>query len=258
MRKALTIAGSDSGGGAGIQADLKTFFRFGVYGTSAITLVTAQNTVGVQGVYPIAPEAILAQVESVAGDLRPDATKTGALGSPEAIEAVAWAVERHGLWPLVVDPVMISKHGAPLLGPEAIDALKRHLLPKASLLTPNLHEAGALLGATPVDEGEMREAARALAALGPKAVWLKGGSLPGELAIDILFDGEELHRFSAPKLATRSTHGTGCTASAAITAGLALGQPLREAVADAKDFIQRAISNGPDLGKGLGPVDHMG
>ncbi len=258
MRKAMTIAGSDSGGGAGIQADLKTFQRHGVFGTSALTLVTAQNTLGVQAIHQLPLEVIVTQIDSLAADLRPDAVKTGALGTPEAIEAVARAVARHGLAPLVVDPVMISKHGDPLLGKDAVEALRRHLLPKAALLTPNLHEAAALLGHAVEGEEAMREAARALAALGPAAVWIKGGSLPGDEAVDILFDGEELHRFATPKLASRSTHGTGCTASAAITAGLALGRPLRDAVGEAKRFIHAAIANAPGLGAGVGPVDHLG
>lgn len=257
MRKALTIAGSDSGGGAGIQADLKTFQRFGVFGTSALTLITAQNTIGVQGVHLLPPEVIAQQIASVATDLRPDAVKTGALGSPAIIEAVADAIAAHGLAPLVVDPAMISKHGAPLVGPEAVEALVARILPLATLLTPNLHEAGALLGTVLHDETEMGEAARALAAKGPKAVLIKGGSLGGDEALDLLWDGTELHRLSTPRIETRSTHGTGCTYSAAITAHLALGLPLREAVALSKAWIHRAIDKAPGLGGGLGPVDHQ-
>ncbi|WP_373046420.1 bifunctional hydroxymethylpyrimidine kinase/phosphomethylpyrimidine kinase [Vulgatibacter sp.] len=256
MRKALTIAGSDSGGGAGIQADLKTFQRFGVFGTSALTLVTAQNTVGVQDVHLLPVEVIAAQIDSVVGDLRPDAVKTGALGSVSIIEAVADAVTRHGLAPLVVDPVMISKHGDGLLGPEAVEALRTRLFPHASLLTPNLHEAGALLGTALRDEDDMREAARALAALGPKAVLIKGGSLGGGEAFDVLWDGVDLHRFATPRVETRSTHGTGCTFSAAITAHLAQGLALGDAVGRAKVWIHRAIASAPGLGRGVGPVDH--
>jgi len=257
MKKALTIAGSDSGGGAGIQADLKTFQRFGVFGTSAVTLITAQNTVGVSSVHMLPVKVILEQIEAVASDLHPQATKTGALGSAEVIEAVAWAVDHHGLAQLVVDPVMISKHGDRLLGPEAIEALRRHLLPKATLLTPNLHEAGELLGREIRDEAEMLDAARELAGLGPQAVWLKGGALAGGLAVDVLFAGGELHRFADDMLQTRNTHGTGCTASAAIVAGLANGEPLRDAVAAAKRYIQRAILEAPGLGSGMGgPVRH--
>ena len=253
MRIALTIAGSDSGGGAGIQADLKTFQRFGIFGASALTLFTAQNTVGVQGVHLLPPEVITAQIASVAADLRPDAVKTGALGSAAIIEAVAAAVERHRLAPLVVDPVMISKHGDGLLDAAAVEALSRRLLPCATLLTPNLHEAGALVGATLRTEAQMREAARALLALGPQAVVIKGGALGGDEALDLFYDGVEFHRIATERIATKSTR---CTFSAAITAHLALGLPLREAVSRAKAWIQLAIASAPGLGSGFGPVDH--
>lgn len=256
MRKALTIAGSDSGGGAGIQADLKTFQRFGVFGTSALTLVTAQNTVGVQGVHLLPVEAITQQIASVASDLRPDAVKTGALGSVAIIEAVAEAAERHALTPLVVDPVMISKHGDLLLGPESVEALITRLLPIATLVTPNLHEASALVGGALQSEADMREAARALAARGPKAVLIKGAGLGGGEAVDVLWDGTEFFRFAAPRVETRSTHGTGCTFSAAITAQLALGASLRDAVRAAKQWTHKAITAAPGLGAGRGPVDH--
>ena len=256
MRKALTIAGSDSGGGAGIQADLKTFQRFGVFGTSALTLVTSQNTVGVHGVHLLPVEVIAQQIASVASDLRPDAVKTGPLGSVAIIEAVTEAVVRHGLAPLVVDPVMISKHGDLLLPPEAATALAALLLPHASLITPNLHEAEALVGGRLQTEGEVREAARALASRGPEAVLIKGGALGGDEAVDVLWDGSEFYRFAAPWVDTRSTHGTGCTFSAAITAQLALGAPLRTAVAAAKAWTHRAIAAAPGLGAGRGPVDH--
>ena len=256
MRKALTIAGSDAGGGAGIQADLKTFQRFGVFGTSALTLITAQNTIGVQGVHPLPVEVIRQQIDSVVADLRPDAVKTGALGSVAIIEAVAEAVRRHDLAPLVVDPVMISKHGDLLLAPDAAEALAHVLLPLATLITPNLHEASALLGGTITSEAEMREAARALASRGPRAVLVKGGNLGGAEAVDVLWDGAELHRFATPYVETRNTHGTGCTYSAAITARLAAGVPLREAVGNAKAWIHRAITAAPGLGAGRGPVDH--
>ena len=256
MRKALTIAGSDSGGGAGIQADLKTFQRFGVFGTSALTLVTAQNTVGVQGVHLLPPEVIAQQIASVAADLRPDAVKTGALGSVAIIEAVADAVLRHELAPLVVDPVMISKHGDLLLGADAVEALAARLFPLATLVTPNLHEAAALVGGALETESQMREAARAIAARGPKAVLVKGGSLGGGEAVDVLWDGAEFFRFAAPRVETRSTHGTGCTFSAAITAQLALGASLRDAVRAAKSWTHKAITAAPGIGGGRGPVDH--
>lgn len=257
MYKALTIAGSDSGGGAGIQADLKTFQRFGVFGTSALTLITSQNTIGVQDVHLLPVEVIRSQIDSVVSDLRPDALKTGALGSAAIIEAVAEVIEEQGLRPLVVDPVMISKHGDLLLGPEAVEALSTRLLPLATLITPNLHEAGALVGGTLTSESEIREAARELAGRGAGAVLIKGGALGGGEAVDILFDGVEFYRFSGPRIETRSTHGTGCTFSASITAGLAKGLPLERAVAEAKDWIGKAISTAPGLGAGFGPVNHL-
>lgn len=257
MFKALTIAGSDCGGGAGIQADLKTFQRFGVFGTSVLSLITAQNTIGVQSVHLLPVEVVQAQIRSIATDLRPDAVKTGALGSASLIGAVAEAVEAAGFKPLVVDPVMISKHGDLLLGPEAVDALSSRLLPLATLITPNLHEAGALVGGELTNEEEMREAARILASRGSKAVLIKGGSLGGDVALDILFDGVEFHRFAAERLETRHTHGTGCTFSAAITAHLARGLSIREAVGEAKLWIGRAIASAPGLGAGYGPVNHL-
>jgi len=256
MRIALTIAGSDSGGGAGIQADLKTFHRFGVFGTSALTLVTAQNTVGVQGVHPLPVDVIAAQIGSVAADLRPHAVKTGALGTAAIVEAVADAIERHALGPIVVDPVLISKHGDALAGPDVAEALSRRLLPLAALVTPNLHEAGALAGGALESEADMAEAAQAIAARGPKAVLIKGGSLGGQESIDVLFDGVEIRRFSGPRHETRNTHGTGCSYSAAIAAGLAAGLALPEAVGRAKSWIGKAIETAPGLGGGAGPVNH--
>lgn len=256
MRIALTIAGSDSGGGAGIQADLKTFHRFGVFGTSALTLVTAQNTLGVQGVHPLPVEVIASQIDSVAADLRPHAVKTGALGTPAIVEAVADAIGRHGFRPLVVDPVLVSKHGDALAGPDVVEALAARLLPLAALVTPNLHEAAALVGGTLASEDDMAEAARAIAARGPKAVLIKGGSLGGGESVDVLFDGAEIRRFSGPRHETRNTHGTGCTFSAAITAGLAAGVPLHDAIGRAKRWIGRAIETAPGLGGGAGPVNH--
>lgn len=256
MYKALTIAGSDSGGGAGIQADLKTFQRFGVFGTSALTLITAQNTLGVQGVHLLPVDVLRQQIESVAADLRPHAVKTGALGSPAIIETVAEAVERLELGPLVVDPVMISKHGDSLLGPEAVEALVARLLPLATLITPNLYEAGALVAGVLSSEDDIREAARELVGKGARAVVIKGGAMGGGQSVDILFDGVEFFRFAAPRIETRNTHGTGCTFSAAITAFLAQGQPLAHAVGEAKAWIGKAIASAPGLGSGHGPVDH--
>ena len=253
---ALTIAGSDSGGGAGIQADLKTFQRFGVYGTSALTLVTAQNTLGVRGIHLLSPELVVAQIEAIAEDFEVGAAKTGALGSAEIIEAVAAAIEKHTLPHLVVDPVMISKHGDPLLATGAIDVLKARLFPKASLVTPNLHEAAALLGRAVGSESAMRDAARAVCDLGAAAALVKGGHLPGGEAVDLLYDGSEFVRLAAPRIETPHTHGTGCTYSAAIAALLARGEALVDAVREAKDFISRAIAGAPGVGRGHGPVDH--
>jgi hydroxymethylpyrimidine/phosphomethylpyrimidine kinase len=252
----LTIAGSDSGGGAGIQADLKTFHHFGVHGTTALTLITAQNTVGVREVHLLRPELVVRQIEAVAEDFEVRAAKTGALGSEEIIEAVAAAAEEHAIPDLVVDPVMISKHGDPLLPKGAVDALKRRLFPRAALVTPNLHEATELLGAPVENEDRMRDAARAARDLGAAAVLVKGGRLPGEEAVDLFYDGAEFVRLAAPRIDTPHTHGTGCTYSAAITALLARGQTLVAAVRQAKDFMSRAIGSAPGLGHGHGPVNH--
>jgi hydroxymethylpyrimidine/phosphomethylpyrimidine kinase len=254
---ALTIAGSDSGGGAGIQADLKTFQRFGVYGTSALTLVTAQNTVGVRAVELLPTQLITQQIAAVAEDFEVRAAKTGALGSGEIIEAVAAAIEAHAIPSPVVDPVMISKHGDPLLDTGAVEVLKARLFPKASLVTPNLHEAGALLGRAVGSEEAMRDAARAVCDLGATAALVKGGHLPGGEAVDLFYDGSDFVRLAAPRIETPHTHGTGCTYSAAITALLARGKALAEAVREAKDFISRAIASAPGIGHGHGPVDHL-
>lgn len=253
---ALTIAGSDSGGGAGIQADLKTFHHFGVYGTSALTLITAQNTVGVREVHLLPPELVAAQIEAVAGDFELRAAKTGALGSEELIEAVATGAAEHAIPNLVVDPVMISKHGDPLLPKGAVDTLERRLFPLAALVTPNLREAAELLGAPVENEDRMRDAARAVCDLGAAAVLVKGGHLPGEEAVDLFYDGAEFLRLAAPRLDTPHTHGTGCTCSAAIAALLARGETLVDAVRQAKDFLSRAIGSAPGLGRGHGPVNH--
>jgi hydroxymethylpyrimidine/phosphomethylpyrimidine kinase len=254
-RTALTIAGSDSGGGAGIQADLKTFHHFGVYGTSALTLVTAQNTLGVRRVEPLAPSLVSAQIDAVAEDLRPDAVKTGALGSAAIVEAVAAAVARHRLGPLVVDPVILSKDGRDLLDADAVDALRRLLVPAAALVTPNLPEAAALLGAG-VAPGEIAEAARALLALGARAVLVKGGHLPGAELVDVLAERDRVLTLRAARIDTPHTHGTGCTYSAAIAALLARGDDLVDAVRTAHAWVQRAIATAPGLGGGHGPLNH--
>jgi hydroxymethylpyrimidine/phosphomethylpyrimidine kinase len=252
---ALTIAGSDPSGGAGIQADLKTFHQFGVYGTSVVTLLTVQNTVGVRSVKSEEPDFVLAQLEAVLDDLPPGAAKTGALGTPEVVRAVARRA-RSFPFPLVVDPVMISKHGAPLLDAAAVEALREELLPRATVVTPNLREAAVLAGMEVEDRASMEEAARRIAALGPRSVLVKGGHLDGEDATDRLFLEGRFEEFPARRIATRHTHGTGCTYSAAICAGLALGRPLLDAVASAKRFIHRAIETHPGFGRGSGPVNH--
>ena len=251
---ALTIAGSDPSGGAGLQADLKTFHQFGVYGEAVVTLITVQNTVRVSRVVVLPPALILEQIEAVLEDIPPAAAKTGALGSAEVVEAVARAAAAFR-FPLVVDPVMVSKHGLPLLPEAAAHAVRQHLLPRAALVTPNLPEAEALTGIAIHGIEEMRAAAARIHEMGARAVLIKGGHLETD-ATDLLFDGANWREFPAPRIATRHTHGTGCTYSAAITAGLASGLPLGEAVARAKVFIQRAIQTNPGLGQGCGPVNH--
>ncbi len=251
---ALTIAGSDPSGGAGLQADLKTFHQHGVYGMSVVTLVTAQSTQTVDWVEPLTPELVARQLDTLLADVRPQAAKTGALGSPGIIEVVAARVAG---FPLVVDPVMISKHGHALLSPEGQRALREHLLPRAFLLTPNAHEAEALLGEPVRTLAQAREAALALTRLGPRHVLLKGGHLDEADAIDVLALDGVLHEFRAPRIASPHTHGTGCTLSAAITAWLASGVELLEAVTRARGFISRAIASPPAVGHGVGPVNHF-
>lgn len=251
---ALTIAGSDPSGGAGIQADLKTFHQFGVYGEAVITLITVQNTIGVERVECLSPHLVTQQIRAVISDIPPMAVKTGALGNREIIEIVAQAAEDFR-FPLVVDPVIVSKHGASLLSTDAVNALKTHLLPHAFLLTPNLDEAEMLSGIEVRDVSGMRAAATKLASLGPQAVLIKGGHLAGD-ATDILFYQGEWTEFAAPRIDTRHTHGTGCTYSAAITALLAVNVDLKSAVAKAKRYITEAIRTSPQLGAGTGPLNH--
>jgi hydroxymethylpyrimidine/phosphomethylpyrimidine kinase len=252
---ALTIAGSDPSGGAGIQADLKTFHQFGVYGEAVITLITVQNTRGVDRVECLAPDLVADQIRAVIGDIPPAAAKTGALGNRAIIEAVAGLASSFP-FPLVVDPVMVSKDGAPLLAADAVDALKTLLLPNALLLTPNLEEAALLTGEEVRTIIDMRTAAEKLAALGPRAVLIKGGHLGGD-ATDVLFYQSKCVGFTAARIATRNTHGTGCTLSAAITASVASGYGLPEAVERAKRYITAAIRSSPGLGAGSGPLDHQ-
>lgn len=249
----MTIAGSDPSGGAGIQADLKTFHQLGVYGASAITLLTVQNTVRVSRVEVLDAALVMEQITAVLEDIPPGAVKTGALGDRAVVEAVA-SVDFP--CPLVVDPVTISKHGAPLLDDAAREAMARRLLPKAFLVTPNAEEAAALAGIEVNGVDAMREAALRIAELGPKAVLIKGGHVAGDSAADILYDGREFVELRAPRIETRHTHGTGCTHSAAITAYLARGCDLHAAVRRAKRFIAEAIATNPGLGAGHGPVNH--
>lgn len=252
---ALTIAGSDPSGGAGVQADLKTFHQFGVYGEAVVTLLTVQNTTRVERVEVIGRELVLAQLAAVLEDIPPAAAKTGALGNLALVDAIAEAAAGFR-FPLVVDPVMISKHGAPLVSSEAIEAIRARLVPRASLITPNLEEAAALTGAPVRTVAEMRAAAEGIVRLGAGAALVKGGHLEGA-ALDILFDGRGWHEFPGERIETRNTHGTGCTYSAAITAGIARGLELSEAVAVAKRYIAEAIRTNPGLGRGNGPVNHF-
>jgi hydroxymethylpyrimidine/phosphomethylpyrimidine kinase len=252
---ALTIAGSDPSGGAGLQADLKTFHRFGVYGEAVATLITVQNTLGVTRVDRLPTDLVTEQISAVIDDIPPQAAKTGALGSREVVQAVAHAAERF-TFPLVVDPVMISKHGARLLDEDACRVLIERLIPRAFLLMPNLDEAAMLAGFAVDDPASMLRAAKKLASLGAANVLVKGGHLRGD-ALDILYmrDGSA-REFGAPRIDTPHTHGSGCTYSAAITAGLALGDPLADAVARAKEFVTAAIRTNPGLGSGSGPLNH--
>jgi hydroxymethylpyrimidine/phosphomethylpyrimidine kinase len=251
----MTIAGSDSGGGAGIQADLKTFQALGVYGTSAIAAITAQNTVGVRAVHEIPAEIIAAQIDAVVDDIGVDAVKTGMLSSAEIIGTVAERIRHWRLDRLVVDPVMVAKSGDRLLREDAVQELVRELLPLALVLTPNLPEAEVLVSRSLETEDDIRQAARDIFALGPRAVVMKGGHRAGD-ATDLLFDGREFHTFSSERFVTANTHGTGCTFSAAIAAGLANGLTVVDAVAAAKHYVTEAIRHARPLGHGHGPVAH--
>jgi hydroxymethylpyrimidine/phosphomethylpyrimidine kinase len=252
---ALTIAGSDPSGGAGIQADLKTFHRLEVYGEAVITLITVQNTITVDRVEVLDADLVRQQIEVVIKDIPPGAAKTGALGSASVVRAVAEAAASFP-FPLVVDPVLLSSSGSPLLDAEGRAALVELLMPRAFLLVPNLSEASDLAGFPVNDIPAMRRAAEALAQRGPKNVLVKGGHLRGE-AVDILYANGSFHEYAASRIATAQTHGTGCTFSAAITAELAKGTPLPDAVARAKTFITRAIQWAPGLGGGTGPLNHF-
>jgi hydroxymethylpyrimidine/phosphomethylpyrimidine kinase len=250
----LTIAGSDSGGGAGIQADLKTMLALGTHGMSVIAAVTAQNSLGVQGYWELPPEAVRAQLDSVLGDIGAQAIKTGMLASPELVETVADVLSGVSV-PVVVDPVGVSKHGDTLLAAEAVEVVKSRLLPTATVVTPNLWEVAQLTGVKVDDEGDLPRAAEAILALGPTWALIKGGHLPGE-PVDLLTDGTQEFRFTAERHDNRHTHGTGCTLASAIASYLALGENLPSAVGKAKHYVTGAIKHGFPLGDGIGPVDH--
>ncbi len=256
----LTVAGSDPSGGAGIQADLKTFSALGAYGMAVISGLTAQNTRGVTAVRRLEPDFVAAQIDAVFADIRVDAVKLGMLGDAPIVAAVATRLHRWEPRHVVLDPVMLATSGDALLLPQALDTLRRELLPLATLITPNLPEAGALLGRPPpCDLPGMRQAARALQALGPRWVLVKGGHLPGDDCTDLLYDGREFLELPAPRIASGNTHGTGCTLSAAITAGLAHGLAMPQAVTQAKVYLTAAIAAADtlDVGHGHGPVQHF-
>lgn len=253
--RALSIAGSDSGGGAGIQQDLKTFQALGCWGMTAVTAITVQNTVGVSGVHTAPPEIVEAQIRAVAEDIGVDAAKTGMLANAPIIEAVARAVRDCDIDRLVVDPVFVSKHGDPLLAEDSVSALVEELLPLALLATPNAYEASRLAGIEVRDRATQQEAARAIAARGARAVLVKGGHMEEREAVDVIWDGTEIHVLTGPRQDTPNTHGTGCMLSAAAAAGLACGLGLLEAVRRAKEFVAGAIGAGLPIGKGIGPVN---
>ena len=257
MTSVLTIAGSDSSAGAGIQADLKTFAALGVYGTCAITAITAQNTRGVTAVQETPPGIVAAQIDAVAADIRPDAVKTGMLASAPIIEVVAAKVREHGLPNLVVDPVMVAKSGDRLLRDDAVTVLRDLLLPLAAVVTPNLPEAEVLAGFAIDSDEDVRRAAKEIVGLGARAVVVKGGHREAAEAVDVLYDGTTFRDYSAPRIDTTSTHGTGCTFASAIAAYLARGEPLAEAVGRAKEYLTEALRRAYPIGGGHGPVHHF-
>lgn len=257
MRTALTIAGSDSGGGAGIQADLKTFAAHGVFGTSAITAVTAQNTLGVASFLALPADVVTAQIEAVVSDIGAHAAKTGMLANAAIVEAVSAAVKALEIPWLVVDPVMVAKGGSRLIDDEAIAAMKVELFPQAFLVTPNVPEAEVLADLTIRTAEDAREAARRIARLGPRAVIVKGGHLPSPRIVDLLYDGHRFVEFTGERVPGSNTHGTGCTFSAAIASHLALGRTLEDAVPRAQRYVAEAIRLGPALGRGHRPMNHL-
>ena len=254
--KAMTIAGSDSGGGAGIQADLKTFAALGVYGTVTLTAITAQNTVGVTGVHEIPTDMIVAQMDAVMGDIGADAVKTGMLSSQEIVEVVASQIQKHMVRSLVVDPVMVAKSGDALLREDAVNAVRTRLVPLAAVVTPNIPEAESLTGMTINSDEEVREAARRIMGMGARSVVVKGGHREGP-AVDVLYDGSEFREFTAPRIDTVNTHGTGCTFASAVAAGLAQGRSVDDAVGQAKDYVTEAIRASFPIGQGHGPLNHF-
>jgi hydroxymethylpyrimidine/phosphomethylpyrimidine kinase len=258
MRIALTIAGSDSGGGAGIQADLKTFQRFGIFGTSAITAITAQNTTGLSRWEAVSPDLVRAQIDSVVEDLPPAAFKSGMLANAAIASVVAGSIREHSLRNYVLDPVMVATSGDVLFESDAIDVIRRDLIPQAFLVAPNLHEAAILVGSAIDDEDGMARAAESIVReMGAQAVLIKGGHLAsGDRVVDILYDGN-VRAFRTQRLDTTNTHGTGCTLSAAITAQLAAGESLHAAVRRAIDYVHNAIASAPGLGAGHGPLNHL-
>ena len=259
MHVVLTIAGSDSGGGAGIQADLKTFHQFGVFGASAITAITAQNTFGVRGWEPVSPELLREQIDVVAADLKPEAVKTGMLGTAELIRVVAAALRRHELKNYVLDPVMVATSGDMLIDADGARAIKHDLVPLAALVTPNTEEATALTGVEIRDEATMRSSAKRLVGLGAKAALITGGHVGTEgdsTILDLFYDGD-FTAFTHPRIESSSTHGTGCTLSAAIAAQLGQGVSLRDSVKLAIDYVHAAIESAPQLGGGHGPLNHF-
>ena len=257
MPSVLTIAGSDPSGGAGIQADLKTYAALGVYGLSAITAITAQNTMGVMAVYEAPPEIVAAQIDAVFADIVPDAVKTGMLANAAIVQVMAEKARQHAFQNLVVDTVMASKSGARLLSDDGVEAMRELLLPLAEVVTPNLPEAEVLLERKIESAADIRDAARAIQAMGARHVVIKGGHREGDTAVDVLFDGREFREYSAPRIETASTHGTGCTFASAIAAFLARGETAPAAVGHAKEYVTEALRRAQPIGRGHGPLHHF-
>ncbi|MBN1901708.1 bifunctional hydroxymethylpyrimidine kinase/phosphomethylpyrimidine kinase [Candidatus Sumerlaeota bacterium] len=255
--RVMTIAGSDSGGGAGIQADLKTFQNLGVFGMSAITALTAQNTLGVQDIHAVPSRFVECQMRSVFSDIGIDAVKTGMLLNASIIRIVAGTLREFNMANIVVDPVMVSKSGARLLKKEAESALSRDILPLAMIVTPNLDEASVITGREITNLKEMKESAEVIMRMGARAVLIKGGHRKGDASIDLFFDGDEFMEYTSPRLDISHTHGTGCTLSAALAAYIGMGKPLREAVGLAKEYVTEAIRHAHSIGHGISPVNHL-